>query len=138
MNAIVQEHPMGCAVACVASLLGITYTHALKLFSNPSYASTRGYYCREITDALRKKGLHYSWKKVSTKNKNPINKEKIIIFIARSQKYPSGHFLLKTKKGWMDSWNNFPHITPARAGFQKKLPGNPQWAIFPSPAFQKR
>lgn len=131
MKSTVQEQPMGCAVACVASLCGISYKSALNLFMNKSYASTRGYYCKEISQALLKRGLNYGWKKVSPKTHYLLNKEGIILFVARSKKYPAGHFLLKTSKGWMNPWINYPQIATAKAGFQKGLPGKPQWIMYP-------
>lgn len=43
-----------------------------------------------------------------------------------------GHYILRTKKGWMNPWINYPSISPARAGFQKRLPGEVQWILFKS------
>lgn len=57
------------------------------------------------------------------------DKSGTIVFIAKSKKYPEGHYLLKTSKGWMNPWVNFPEITPARAGFQKRLPGKVVWVM---------
>jgi len=131
MKPIAQEQSMGCAVACVASLLGLSYKGALNLFVNKSYASTRGYYCKEISQALLKRGLNYGWKKVSLKTNYMLNRKGVIIFIARSKKYPAGHYLIRTQKGWMNPWINFPQIAPAKAGFQKRLPGKPQWVMYP-------
>ena len=131
MKLIVQEHPMGCAVACVASLLGTSYRGALALFNNKSYASTKGYYCKDIGKALKKKRLVYVWKKFSSGSRLLLNKKGVIVFISRSKKYPAGHYLLKTGRGWMNPWINFPQIAPAKAGFQKRLPGKPQWIMYP-------
>ena len=60
-----------------------------------------------------------------------LNTEGVIVFIERSKKYPAGHYVIKTKKGWMNSWINFPNIFPAESGFQKDLPGKAQWIIYP-------
>lgn len=131
MKPVLQEQAMGCAVACAASLLGISYNKALHLFKNQKGASTRGYYCLEICQALQKEGKKYSYQHVSTKNKHLLKKQGIIIFIKRSKNYPDGHYLLRTSKGWMNPWINHPHIKPAKAGIQQKLPGKAQWMIFP-------
>ena len=48
----------------------------------------------------------------------------------KSNAAPAGHYLLKTKKGWMNPWINYPQIKPAKAGFQQKIPGKIQWIIF--------
>jgi len=122
---------MGCAVACVASLAGKSYNKTLGLFAHPKYASTRGYYCKEICEALKLEGINYTWKKLTPKTKGLLKKHGIIVFVARSKKYPAGHFLLNTNKGWMNSWINYPSIRPAKAGFQKQLPGKAQWILFP-------
>jgi len=130
MRAVTQKHPMGCAIACTASLIGKTYRQTLNLFSHPKYASTRGYYCREICEALKKAKLNYTWKKIIPITKKKLSKYGVIVFVARSRKYPAGHFLLRTKNGWMNSWINYP-IKPVTSGFQKKLPGKAQWILFP-------
>ena len=126
MKLVTQEHPMGCAVACVASLTGKTYRRALELFIHPEYASSRGYYCQEICDALSSAGYSYAWKKA----RPHLIDDRTIVFIARSKAYPQGHFLLKTKRGWMNPWGNYPCIKPAKALFQKDLPGKLEWIIY--------
>ena len=127
---IAQEESMGCAIACVASLLGISYKESLKLF-NRKNATTPNFYCKDIINKLKKKGLSYRYGKVKSKTKKYINIPRTIVFIKRSNKYPVGHYLLKTEKGLMDPWINIPKINPAKAGFQKKLPGESQWIIYP-------
>lgn len=132
MKSITQEEPMGCGIACVAMALNKSYQQTKKLFNNPEYASTRGYYCRELIKVLNKKGKNYAFSKVNEKNKTMLNTQAIIVFIGRSRKYLSGHYLIKTKKGWMNPWINFPNIFPAKSGFQKELPGKAQWIIHQS------
>ena len=70
MKSITQEEPMGCGVACVAVALNKSYQYTKELFDNPKYASTRGYYCREIIKVLNKKFYNYIFAKVNEKNKN--------------------------------------------------------------------
>ncbi|MEK6898080.1 MAG: hypothetical protein AABX28_01845 [Nanoarchaeota archaeon] len=43
---ITQKEAFGCSVACVASLLGISYNKSLKLFGK--YMKTGGAYCSEV------------------------------------------------------------------------------------------
>jgi hypothetical protein len=131
-KAITQEHALGCAAACVASLTGKSYKQALRLFSHPEYAFTKGYYAREICKALKKAGMTYTYQKCTPSNKNILKMRNIIVFAAKTKKLPLGHFLLKTRKGWMNPWINYPSIKPAKSGFQKTFPGKPQWVIFPA------
>ena len=127
---VVQEDVMGCAVACVASILGVSYKRALRLFGT-SKCSTRGYYCPEICKALRKGGLSYGWQKLSLHNKHLINIKSSIIFVARSKLYRAGHYLVRLEQGYMNPWLNFPKVNPAKAGIVKRLPGKPAYVVFP-------
>jgi hypothetical protein len=125
MKAIVQEHPMSCGVACVAFVAGVSYKRALRKL-NSKYASTRGYYCKNLVKGLSKFGLKYSFGKYGVKTKRYLNVDGTIVFI----RHPVDHYLVRTKKGWMNSWINYPCIIPAKAGFNKKLPGKAEWVIF--------
>ena len=131
MNPIAQGQGWGCAVACVASVLNISYKKALLLFDKPHQAWGRGFYCPQTCKALKKAGKEYHWAKISSKNKALIKRIGIIVFTREDKKDHLGHYVVKTKKGWMNSWVNFPCITPAKAGYCKKLPGKPSWVIFP-------
>lgn len=130
MKSTTQEEPMGCGIACVAATLKKSYISTKKLFDNPEYASTRGYYCRELVKVLNKKSNNYDFAKASEKNKNLLYHNGTIVFVERSKKYPAGHYLIKTEKGWMNPWINFPNISPAKSGFQNILPGKAQWIIY--------
>ncbi len=121
---------MGCGVACVASLLGISYKKALKLFESPKNACFKGYYCKDLCKALKNSEQNYSFKKYKINMNHFLKKERTIVFIERNSKYPEGHYLTKTQKGWMNPWINFPIIAPAKAGFSKNLPGKITWIIF--------
>ena len=129
MRLITQEDPMGCGIACVATVLERDYTSTRRLFDT-RHAATRGYYCRDLIQALRKKGRSYRFTKAQSKNEDLLDIVGTIVFIERSKKYPEGHYLVRTQEGWMNPWINFPHITPAQSGFQKKLPGKAQWILF--------
>ena len=129
MKPIPQEAPMGCAIACVASFLSLSYKETRKLFKDGKTREyTTGFYNRDILKTLKKRGIvakAHNFNKTHNKKLKP----GIIVFVERSNKYPAGHYLLKTKKGWMNPWINFPIINPAKAGFQKKLPGRARWII---------
>jgi len=132
VKSITQEEPMGCGIACVAFALRKSYKTTKKLFDNPQYSQSRGYYCKELVEVLNKNGLNYSFKKFKEKYKSLLKKEGTIIFVKRSKKYPLGHYLIKTKRGWMNSRINFPNISPTKSGFQKKHPKEAQWIIYPT------
>jgi len=127
-KAITQEDFCGCAVACVAFVLGISYQSALSLFANGQRrAIIRGFYCRDIVRALNKVSKNkFVYRKVKNSN---FYKNNTIVFIARSKKYPLGHFLVRHRNLWMDPFINFPHIINVRSGFRKRLPGRPIYEI---------
>ena len=121
---------MGCGVACVAYILKTGYNHAKKVFVHPEYACSRGYYCKEICEALKSKKKEYGYSRYGSKKKALLNIDGTIVFIGNSKQYPAGHFLVKAEKGWMNPWINFPLIIPAKSGFQKNLPGKAQWILY--------
>ena len=129
MKAIAQEHPLSCGLACVASAANRAYRQVFKL-ANQKDAWTRGYYCPDLVSLLKKMKMRYAYAPYSLKTRKYLQKKGTIVFIT-SKKMPYGHYLLRTPKGWMNSWINFPRITPAKAGFTKKLPGKPKWVIYP-------
>ena len=129
-NPVKQENAMSCGVACVAFVLNIRYQKALKLFENAQNAEDKGFYCREIVEALEKKNLDSEYKYI----KNPaikrlIYKDDSIVYLRRSKKYPMVHYLCRWNTKWMDSWINFPD-EDRNAGFRKRLPGKPIYVIF--------
>lgn len=129
MKIITQEAPMGCAIACSASLAGLSYKQMRKYFDNGKVKErTSGFYNRDIISALGKIGISVKAFSIRKWGNRRI-KVGTIVFIERSKKYPMGHYLLKTKKGWMNSWINYPNINPAKAGFQKTLPSKARWFI---------
>src|SRR3989338_8720696 len=126
---VTQEDAMGCGLACVASVCGLSYARAKKkLFRNVGDIR-RGFYCRELIKVLARAGKRYSFRHV----KESVRKKFVIgsvVFIHPLKIYPAGHYLLKTSKGWMDPWFNLPKIKCVRLAFRKKLPGKAQWIIF--------
>ncbi len=131
MKAVRQEDNLGCAVACVAFVLGIKYKDALKLFEDGEsrVKEKANFYCREIVSVLDEFGLKYEYKFLKPRHKNKIYKTKTIVFIQKSKKYRYGHFICRYKNSWMDPWINLPKRS-IKAGFRKRLPGKPTYAIF--------
>ena len=129
MKPIAQEALMGCAIACVASLAGISYKKMRGYFYNgKTKERISGFYNRDIISSLSKIGVSakaYSIKRWGNKR----IRVGTIVFIERLEKHPAGHYLLKTKRGWMNPWINYPDINPAKAGFQKRLPSRARWVI---------
>jgi hypothetical protein len=131
MKSVTQEHPLGCSVACVAYVLGITYKKALKLFDNPKHAELRGYYCGEIAKALKKGGKEYSFCRFGKSKSRFLKLTGCIVFVT-SPRYSCGHFLSRTSMGtWMDPWIKFPVLAQAKSGFRIRLPGKPRWILYP-------
>lgn len=128
MRAIRQEHFSGCAISCVAVILKTNYNNAVKNFEDGNQkAKFQGFSCAEIIKALGKKDHKYCLKYIK-RRKNHNYPNNTIVYIQKNSKYPAGHYLCKTEKGWMDSWINFPRLN-AKAGFRKKLPGKPVYAV---------
>jgi hypothetical protein len=132
--AVVQRHPMGCAVACVAFCLGLTYDETLKFFRVKSNAWLNGFYCPEITKILNASGSSvYKWRKVKGNQSSKSLADMSIIFCKPSKFYPHGHFFVKkADKEFMNPWINFPDILPGKAGFQETLPSKISYVIEPS------
>lgn len=126
-----QEHPMGCAIACVASLCGVSYKTAFTFFTVQEYAWTRGYYCSEIVSAFGKAGHQYKYTKFK-----PVRDELkaltpgTIVFVDPCKNYPAGHFFARTAKGWMNPWVNFPQMNNIKAEFQETLPGKISYIVY--------
>ncbi len=130
---ILQEHGMGCGVACVAFALEISYKKALSLFDKPQNAWSKGYMCRDIIHALHngKKEYRHFW--YQKKHEKFLKKPGVIVYIKRSEKYPAGHYLIRTsEKTWMNPWSNFPVIYPLEGTFQKRLPGVVGYIMIPN------
>lgn len=133
---VTQKHSLGCGVACLASLLDQEYdTIILLLQDNNICAIEKGLYCKDIVRLLRQIGYdNVTFKYVKKKIHQHIYIPGTIVFIKRSQKYPNGHYLLRTSVGWMDSWLNVQSsdtVMGAKSGIRKRVPGTPVYAIFP-------
>ncbi len=134
IKSITQKDNYGCGITCVAFVCKVSYGYAKKnYFNKPHNATTLGYLCKDIVKALSKAKRDYYYKYVKREIRF---KENTIVFIKRSEKYPAGHYLVRTKNGWMDPWINFnklkPDIKKAKSGFRKRLPGRAVYAIMPN------
>lgn len=128
-----QKDLCGCAIACVAFVLRISYDKAKKLFKNSDdYSKFRGFYCREVVQALQNGKVNYRYARISHKTKYLIRIDKTIVFTRRSKKYPFGHYLCRNNGKWIDPWVNFPNITDIKAGFRTKLPEKAIFVLFPA------
>lgn len=134
MNSITQKHHFGCGVACVAYVLHAKYESILPVLGTDK-ASNRGFYCLELVDALHRFSHQYTWNFVTTKIYDDIFEDGTIVYLKRSKQYPAGHYLARSKNGWMDPWINFNEdhdLTRAKSGFINKLPYRPSYIIKPS------
>jgi len=132
MKTVTQQQPAGCGIACVATVLGVSYDRASLLFDNPEHGISRGFYCKEIVQALKKAGKEYAHAWVKPSKKHLLSRQNAIVYIKKSKRYPLGHYLAHHKtKGWMNPWINFPRIDPAKSGWNKRLPGDAQYIIYP-------
>ncbi|PIN90454.1 hypothetical protein COU61_02665 [Candidatus Pacearchaeota archaeon CG10_big_fil_rev_8_21_14_0_10_35_13] len=132
IKAIAQETPMGCAIACIASILNKSQSSIIKDSGlNVEKSWNHGYYCGEIVRILKNNGRRYKFSKVTEKTKHLIDKDRSIVFV-KGKNERVGHYLVRDKLNnrWMESWINFPKMNPAKAGFVKKLPDTPRWVIY--------
>ena len=125
-----QEHTLGCGVACVASILGISYQGALKYFNKENVIS-RGCYCSEIVHVLHLNGKYYKYEKIILGNMHRILDYGVIVFLEKSEEYPMGHYLVRANDKWMNPWVNYPEINPAKSDFEKATKGKVEYIIYP-------
>ncbi len=133
-----QKDINGCGIACLANLLDKPYDKVKQDFEKKFYSIKNGIKVFDMVKYLNGLGLKYDLKFF---NQNPKHVNKLeadnfsrkfnsITLIAKSDKYPVGHYLLRTKKGWVDSWINLPSIDNVKSGVRKTLPNNPWYVIF--------
>jgi len=126
---IVQKHAFGCGVACVAVAANCSYEEACNVLGSVKAGHT-GFTCEELIKALNEFGLSYQYKYFKPQIKSSAYKNGAIIFLKRTKKYPAGHYLVRHKNKWHDSWINFPDDR-TKAGYRKRLPYAPSYVIFP-------
>ncbi len=119
---ITQKHCMGCGIACVSYIAKKTYDKVLEKYPTKNHAWTRGFYCKDLVKLLAMEGYYYKWRKVKKDESISEIPLKSIVFIARSDEYPVGHFMVKESKNkYMNPWINHPEMSPAKSGFQKEI-----------------
>jgi ABC-type bacteriocin/lantibiotic exporter with double-glycine peptidase domain len=129
---ISQKHNLGCGAACLAFLLNISYDKVVNYFGEKKL-NNEGLYLKEMIKFLKKYGYEGDYKYLKPKLKRKIYKSGTIVFIKRDKNYPYGHYFVRDNKKWFDSWINFleeKNIKNAKAGFRKRLPGKPIYALF--------
>ena len=129
---VTQEHGYGCGVACVAYALRQSYGSALRRFAHPQRAWQGGYFCKDLVAVLNAAGRRYRHCYVRPRHRSLLHQYGTIVYVQRSRRYPAGHYLIRTERGWMNPWTNFPCIHPVESGFQKRLPGRALYAIYES------
>ena len=132
-----QKDINGCGIACLANLLNKSYNWVKKDFENKFYTIEKGVKIFDIVRYLEIHGLIYKSKFF---NRNKTNKKEANVFskinnsitlIVKSDKYPVGHYLLRTKNGWIDPWYDSPSIDNVKAGVREKLPDDPWYVLYP-------
>lgn len=129
---IKQEDLMGCAVACVAFVMGKSYKETLRFFRNGNkrVKASKDFYCSELTSILNDQGFNYEYKYVKTHLERKIYKNLTIVFLKKSKKYSAGHYLCRWGTKWMDPWINHPDLN-IKTGFRSRLYEKPSYMIFP-------
>ena len=129
---ITQEDGNGCGAACTAFVANRSYGEVVSLLGKTS-AQTRGFYCRDLVEALQLFNLSCTFIHLSPKRWYEYP-EGSIVFIKRSKHYPAGHWLARHNGQWMDPWINVVQnndLRFARSGYRKRLPGVAQWMCYP-------
>ena len=136
-----QKDLNGCGIACLANLLNQPYDKIKQDFETKFYTIERGVKIFDIVNYLKTRKLNYKSKFFNQNKKYKFDKEEAdkfskilgsITLIVKSKKYPIGHYLLRTKKGWIDPWYNLPSIDNVHAGMRKELPNNPWYVLYPT------
>lgn len=133
-----QKDLNGCGIACLANLLKKDYDVIKKDFEKKFYSIDKGI---NIADMVRYLKIHkhdYTSKFFNTKTYDAHEAKKYstiegsVTLIIKSKKYPVGHYLLRVKDGWVDSWYNLPSIDNVHARLRKNLPDNPWYVLYPN------
>ena len=119
---VVQTEEWGCGVACVASFLGTSYNEARELLRKQKNGRTvnakpKGLELHHIALALQDRGYRVvaDWKEPKKFVQGTI------VCISGKKPYGEHHYMLKTRKGWMDPWHNMDS-KPRRADFREDFP----------------
>lgn len=133
---VTQSEEWGCGVACVASFLGISYGEARDLLRKHKGGKTvnatpKGLELHHIAFALQERG----YKVIADWQESSRFCEGTIVCISGNKPYDGHHYMLKTKKGWMDPWHNIGK-KPRKADFRPSYPEDTEFlvALIPQPA----
>ena len=129
---VTQKDSLGCGVASVAYVLGVTYDNALEQFDIGKVKAV-GCYCKDIIEVLEQNNKKCVYKYVGNQTQRIVYRQNTIVYIKKSKKYPRGHYLVRVKNGWHDSWINFTNeknVCAAKSGIRKRLPDRVIYAIF--------
>ena len=121
---VAQQDKWGCGVACVASVLGITYADVIARLKNgsknghgqgkePSSEALR----RVLNDAFRNTGLAYELDRPFIGDPDGLETGSIVSL-------SSGHCLMRAADGWMD---------PTGGKIRRRLPGEVRQALVLTP-----
>lgn len=134
-----QKDINGCGIACLANLLNKPYDWVKNDFEKKFYTIENGVKIFDIVNYLKTHNREYQSKFFNRNKRHKVNKseadkfskiEDSMTLIIKSAKYPVGHYLLRTKKGWIDPWYNLPSIDNVRPGIRKKLPDDPWYVLY--------
>jgi hypothetical protein len=129
---VTQDFSYGCAIACAAFLLNLSYKQTEKLVGEEQAVKER-FWVKDLNEFLNSQDLEYSRKHVKTATREQIEGEGTIVLLRRSKLYPTGHYLVRHKNLWMDPWINMKSsgydISKAKSGYRKRLPGKIMYVI---------
>lgn len=132
---VAQSQEWGCGVACVASFLGTSYGEARDLLCKHKGGKTvnatpKGLELHHIALALQERGYRViaDWREPSR------FREGTIVCISGDKPYDGHHYILNTRKGWMDPWYNIG-TKPRKADFRQSYPDGTEFfvALIPQP-----
>jgi len=132
-----QKDLKGCGIACMANLLGKPYDSVKNDFEKNFYTIKKGVNIVDMVRYLERSGRNYKSKFFNQKKFSKTEADKFskiegsITLVAKSEKYPVGHYLLKAENGWVDPWYNHPSIDKVHAGIRQTLPANPWYVLYP-------
>jgi hypothetical protein len=133
MQPVTQEYDYGCAIACIAFVLGLSYKETASMLSLLQQSSDR-YYVQNLRHDLEViTGQSWSHKFIKEGADYSNIPDMSIVLIRRNPVHKYGHYLVKTKWGYMDPWinlNKSNDIKLAKSGYRATLPSTPMYKIF--------
>ena len=127
-----QEGRMGCGLACVASVLRISYKRANRLAATVGVRGNDrwpGYWPRALQALLDYAGQPYARSKFGATSEAERHRQAMalprgsIVFVRDTGDYRWGHYLVRMPGGWMD---------PAKGRLVRKLPACPKSYLKPA------